>query len=73
MSDRTFRMFVVVTLVVIIGSMATLVERLVVTDSPLQPMDIVFRDVKVQYFFPWPAYLLLAAVLSVLYWRFGRL
>ena len=66
-------MFMVVTLVVIIGSMATLVERLVVNDSPLQPMDIVFRDVQVQYFFPWPAYLILAAILSVFYWRFGRL
>ena len=73
MNDRWFRMFVAVAVVVIIGSMATLVERLVGTESLLQPMDIVFRDVKVQYFFPWPAYLILAAILSVVYWRFGRL
>ena len=73
MNDRWFRILGVATLVVIIGSMATLVERLVVTDSLLQPMDIVFRDVKVQYFFPWWAYLIGVAILSVVYWRFGRL
>ena len=73
MSDRWFRLFLVFTVVVTIGSMATLAERVVGTDSLLQPMDIVFREVRVQYFLPWSAYLVLATILSVLYWRFGRL
>ena len=73
MSDQRYRIVLVVLVAVTIGSVATLVERLVFTDSLLQPMEIVFQDVKVQYFFPWPVYLILATILSVVYWRFGRL
>ncbi len=72
MTDPMIRVILACSSMVTLGSMASLAERLVITDSFLQPMDIVYKGEKLPFFYPWPAYLILGTILSVLYYRFGR-
>lgn len=73
MNDRWLGLLVVFAVVLAIAITAMQVEKLTATDSLLQPMAITFRDTSVNYFFSWPVYVVLAAILGVLYWRRGRL
>lgn len=57
--------------IVVLGVLFTLGEKLPLKFGRL-PGDIVYRGKNTSFYFPWVTCLLLSAVLSALFWLFGR-
>jgi hypothetical protein len=72
MINLGFKLAFVGSVAATVGLMASIAKRLVVTESVWQPIDIVYDSVQVPFFYPWPIYLVVGAMLAFLYLRSGR-
>ena len=70
--EKMGRMFILLGIILIVlGVLFTLGEKLPLKFGRL-PGDIVYRGRNISFYFPWATCLLVSAVVSALFWLFGR-